>query len=52
MNKFIADTVVTPTFLVDEVPNSPDLIIDTQNNSIDECEKSLMEFILTKTSIS
>tara|TARA_B100001741_G_scaffold55960_1_gene43656 strand:+ start:1715 stop:2650 length:936 start_codon:yes stop_codon:yes gene_type:complete len=35
-----------------EVPNSPDLIIDTQNNSIDECEKSLMEFILTKTSIS
>ena len=35
-----------------EVPNSPDLIIDTQNNPIDECEKSLMEFILTKTSIS
>ena len=35
-----------------EVPNSPDLIIDTQNNTVDECEKSLLEFILNKTAIS
>tara|TARA_B100001778_G_C18589910_1_gene631780 strand:- start:1204 stop:2136 length:933 start_codon:yes stop_codon:yes gene_type:complete len=35
-----------------ETPKSPDLILDTQNKSISECEKELYQFILSKTSIS
>ena len=34
-----------------EVPTSPSLILDTQNKSIESCEKSLIDFILSNTSI-
>ena len=33
-----------------EVPKSPDLVINTQEESIKNCEKQLFDFILSKTS--
>tara|TARA_B100001996_G_C18669673_1_gene596193 strand:- start:390 stop:1325 length:936 start_codon:yes stop_codon:yes gene_type:complete len=35
-----------------EIPKSPDLLLDTQNKSIIDCEKELFDFILSKTLIS